>query len=113
MRIAHFLNEKLREQGEEPGEAGFVLALDTGFQSTLAGAGAIFDEFRQSDKVIDYTGYGEEPTKFYDKENYHISQCRIMNFDETYYKMPYDCRSRNNFVFVKMYYFVYVEMSKK
>ena len=75
MRIADFLNQQLESLGEEVGLTGLVLALDTGKQCTIAGAGPIFEEFRWSGKVINYTGYGEEPTKFYDKKNYHTAPC--------------------------------------
>ena len=93
VRIADFLKEKLENLDEEVGLTGLVLALDTGQQCTIAGAGPIFDEFKRSGKVINYTGYGEEPAKFYDRKNYHTAPCRSMNFDESYYKMLYDCRS--------------------
>ena len=93
VRIAEFLNKELQDLGEEIGLRGLVLVLDTGQQCTIAGAGTIFDNFRHTGQVNNYTGYGEEPTKFYDRKNYHTAPCRLMNFDETYYKMPYDCRS--------------------
>ena len=97
VQIAQFLNEKLEHLEEDVGLTGLVLAIDTGQQSTLAGTGQMYEEFRCSSKVIDYTGYGQEPTKFYDKQNYHTAPCRIMQFDETFYKMPYDCHSHKAF----------------
>ena len=91
----NFLNAKLEAMGEETGVPGLVMAIDTGHQCTLTGVGRMFEDFLQSGKVTEYTGFDQEPAKFYDKKNYHTAECRIMQFDESFYKMPYDCRSCN------------------
>ena len=69
VRIAEFLNKKLKDMGEDDvGLPGLVMAIDTGEQCTLAGSGHMFEEFMTSEKVVNYTGYGTQPTKFYDRQ---------------------------------------------
>ena len=95
LRIADFLRQKLADLGKEMrGVSGGIFLIDTGEQCTIGGVGEIFDDFRWTGKIVNYTGYGGEPATMYDKKNYHTAPCSIMNFDETYYRMPYDCRSR-------------------
>ena len=93
IRIADFLNQKLTEDGEDIPSAGGLMILDTGKQCSIAGYGKLFEEFLSSGKVTEFTGYGQKPKTFYDK-NFETSPCRIFNFDQTYYKQPYDARTR-------------------
>ena len=95
LRIAEFLNKKLRDLGRDVGGVpGGVFLIDTGNQTTISGVGSIFDEFLRSGKIENYTGSDEQPTQMFDKKNYHTAACRLMTFDQTFYRMPYDCRSR-------------------
>ena len=97
IRIADFLNNKLSEEkGEQKGPTGACIVMDTGTQSTIGGVGKIFEQFRQNGKVTDYTGFEQEPTEMYDKKSYHTAPCRLMTFEQTYYRMPYDCCSRKS-----------------
>ena len=79
--------------GEDLSEAGAVLLIDTGKQCSLAGYGKIFDAFRRSGKIMHYTGYGNEPKSYYDK-NFDTALYRIFKFDQTFYRQPYDARKR-------------------
>ena len=90
-RIADFLNEQLRMLGQVNKPAGAVIALDTGEECTIAGVGPMFDEFLRIGKLINYSGYGGEATTFYD-HNFEQAPFRLMKYDETFYKMPYDVR---------------------
>ena len=80
-------------------DVGHVLVIDTGGQTTISGTGKIFDEFKESGTLKNYTGYGQEPKTFFEK-GYKRAGVRYMNFDETYHGMPYDCRCSKNFFFL-------------
>ena len=79
-------------------DVGHVLVIDTGGQTTISGTGKIFDEFKESGTLKNYTGYGQEPKTFFEK-GYKRAGVRYMNFDETYHGMPYDCRRVRIFFF--------------
>ena len=79
---------------EVKGVPSGLFVIDTGEQCTIGGAGDMYDDFLANGRIMNYTGYGEEPVMMFDKKNYHTASCRLMKFDETYYQMPYDCRSR-------------------
>ena len=96
IRIADYLNQKLEDQGDENVESGTLMILDTGKQCSIAGCGKIFDEFVRSGKVKYFTGYGQKPKTFYVK-NFETADCRIFKFDQTYYKQPYDARTRKHY----------------
>ena len=92
--IADFLNEQLRMLGKNNKPAGAVIAIDTGEQCTISGVGPMYDEFLWTDKFMDYSGFGEEATPFYDKD-FEEAPLRIIKYDETFYRMPYDvCTSK-------------------
>ena len=93
-RIAELLNAKLHELGQENSQPGALICIDTGEQCTISGAGAIFEEFKRSGKLINYIEYVTNPMSFYDA-NYGTSACRYMKFDETFWKIPYDVCSHN------------------
>ena len=90
-RVADCYNDKITNLGHEFGPTGCVMVVDTGEQCTVAGCGPMFEQFLWSGKIKNYTGYGEEPTRFYE-DNFDKSPFRIMKFDQTFDKMPYDCR---------------------
>ena len=79
-------------------KTGFVSLIDTGKQCTISGYGEIFDNFLKTYKLEGFTGFGRKPSGFYDAD-YETAPCRVMNFDQTYHKMPYDCR-RSEFTFI-------------
>ena len=102
VRIADFLNKILHDIGEQFGPTGCVVTIDTGQQCTLAGCGEMYDEFKRSGIIKNYTGHEEGPVDFYDRKSFHNAPCYTMKFDTSYYKMPYDCCTRefnvpNNF----------------
>ena len=59
IRIAEYLNEKLKSMGiaNDSGPAGGVLFIDTGEQSSLAGIGKIYDNFLRTGEIKNYTGF--------------------------------------------------------
>ena len=99
IRIADFLNAKLNAQ--DTGDSGAVIILDTGKQCSIAGCGKMFEEFLRSGQVQGFTGYGQKPKTFYDK-NFETADYRLFKFDQTYYKQPYDARSRKMFIYISV-----------
>ena len=65
--------------------------MKTGNQCTLSGSGDIFDHFLTTGEIKDYGGKSQEPVSFYD-ESFETASCRLIKFNQTFYKMPYDCR---------------------
>ena len=97
IRIAEFLNRKLISLGKNAkGTPSAVLWINTGAQTTLAGVGEMFEELKTTGKILKKVPFDEEPTELYDRKYYHTSEYRLMKFDETFYQMPYDCRTRKN-----------------
>ena len=93
-RIAEFLNEQLKILDQTNGQPGAVMLLDTGEQCTIAGVGPIFDKFLKTGKLMSYSGFGTEASTFEDKD-FETVPLRLINYDETFYKMPYDvCKSK-------------------
>ena len=83
---------KLSAEEDISTQPGAIMILDTGKQCSIAGCGKIFDDFLKYGHVKNYTGYGQKPKTFYDK-NFKTADCRIFKFDQTYYKQPYDART--------------------
>ena len=98
-RIADFLNDQLRLLGKINGSAGAVIALVTGEQCTISGVGPMYDDFLKTGKLRNYSGFGQEATTFYDKD-FESAPLRIMKYDETFYKMPYDVRKSTEELFL-------------
>ena len=92
VRIAEFLNEQLKGIGIKNGIPGALIFLEVGGQCTTSGVGKIYDDFKRTGKIINYTGYGQQATRF-NEPNYEKAQFRFVNFDETFHKMPYDART--------------------
>ena len=94
VRISDFLDGVLGIFGKESQASnGVVMAIDVDGQCTIAGIGKMFETFKATGKIQHYSGYGQEPKTFY-QANYAKAACRFMKFDETFWKMPYDVRSR-------------------
>ena len=72
---------------------GSVVILNDGKQTTVGGYGNLFEKFLKTKKLDGYTGQMEPFTSFSDP-NYDHAKLKVMKFDETYHKMPYDARSR-------------------
>ena len=89
IRMADFLNKIMFSRGEDVCDTGCILLLKTGVQCTIAGSGKIFQEFQESGQVKEYSTVS--PVSFY-AENFETASYRILNFDQTFYKMLYDCR---------------------
>ena len=68
-----------------------VILLDTGHQTTIAGAGEVFEKFLQTGLLQNFTGYGQRPVKF-DDEHFEDLDLRMMTFAEMFADMDYDCR---------------------
>ena len=92
IRMAEFLNRIMQSRGEENVDTGCILLLKTGKQCTVAGSGNIFKHFQETGNLENYGGPSAQPVTFYD-EDFESAQYRIFKFDQTFYKMPYDCRS--------------------
>ena len=90
-RIADFLNQQLKLLGQINGPAGALIAVDTGEQCSISGVGPIYEHFIQTGKLMNYSGYGTEASTFHDND-FNTASLRIVNYDETFYKMPYDVR---------------------
>ena len=90
-RIAEFLNAQLRTIGIFNRGPAVVIAIDTGAQCSIAGFGKMFDEFMWMKSLSNYTGHDRQPASFKDP-NFEVALIRLVNFDETFHKMPYDVR---------------------
>ena len=91
IRMAEYLNKILASRGEAVEPTGCILLLKTGQQSTISGTGDIFQRFKQTGEVKEYCADVQEPVSFYD-DNFDRAHYRFLTFDQTFYKMPYDCR---------------------
>ena len=105
-RIAEFIRNKLQQHGKNIQPPGAVLMIDTGEQCSVAGTGALFEAFLQSGQLENYTGYGQDPKAFYDK-NFETALYRRFNFDQTFYRQPYDARSRKIYLYYPSYKYRY------
>ena len=63
--------------------AGVVMVMETGQQATFAGAGQMYDKFKQTGIIDGYTGFGSAVVKFNDKDA-KAAPLRIMSFRDTY-----------------------------
>ena len=97
-RVADFYINKMIHSGQKFGPTGCVMAVEVGNQCTVSGSGQMFENFLLSGKIENYSGFGQEPVRFYE-ENYDKAPFRIMKFDQTFDKMPYDCRKSMLLIF--------------
>ena len=95
-RIADFLNDQLKLIGQVNGPAGALIAVDTGQQCSISGVGPIYDNFICTGKLMGYSGYGTEASTFHDSD-FETTPLRIINYDQTFYQMPYDVRKSESF----------------
>ena len=51
----------------------------------------MFDTFNSSGDLNKYTGCSGKPKKYYE-DGWQDAMLRLMKFDQSFYKMPYDCR---------------------
>ena len=89
-RLSDALNSRLFADLHGLSKAGIFIAIDTTHQCTFAGTGPIFENFKRTGKLENYTGFGMTPTTFYEPD-FDVAKVRYINFDETYAGMPYDC----------------------
>ena len=89
--LAEHYNKRIHINSNCVESPGAILLIKTGEQCTICGAGTIYEEFKRTGKLINFTGYGEKPKSFYE-QNFQEAPLRMINFDQTFYDMPYDCR---------------------
>ena len=91
-RLADYCQERFHtELGVGKKIVGHVSAIDTGGQTTISGSGEIFEKFKRTGELNGYAGCGQTPKTFFEP-GYKTAPVRYMNLDETYHRMPYDCR---------------------
>ena len=56
-----------------------VILLDTGLQTTIAGFGKVWDKFRETGLLQDFTGFGQNAATFED-EHFEDAALRTMTF---------------------------------
>ena len=101
-RIADFVNQKLRNENliHNDSSSGAVICIDTLGQTTFAGVGKIYEDFKRTGKLMNYSGFGKEAKTFYEKD-FEAAAVRMLNYDQTFYKLPYDVRkSKHPFGFL-------------
>ena len=91
IRMSNFLSKIQESRGEAVANPGCLILLKTGNQCTVAGSGELFDKFRRTGELKEYGG-NASPVSFY-ADNFETAAYRILKFDQTFYKMPYDCRN--------------------
>ena len=99
IRMADFLKKNLEFRGEKVDEMGCILVLKTGNQCTVSGTGQIFDKFKKNEEMNKYCGYADDTVNFYD-ENFESAPYQLMKFDQTFFKMPYDCQKSRSIVII-------------
>ena len=67
--------------------------ISDGYHSVLGGSGEIFEEFLRSRELKNYAGEGEE-LSFHTDENYSDAKLKVVRFDQTFDKLPYDASDR-------------------
>ena len=70
------------------------------------GCGEVFDNFKSSGDLNKYTGISGDPKKYYE-DGWQDALLRLMKFDQSFYKMPYDCRKSMQFLFHYKDFFFY------
>ena len=96
-RLCDELNRRLAGVVADPVKSGIYINIDSGIQTTIGGKGEIFENFKRSGHLGQFTGCGTKPSGFYDA-NFEYAKLRYINFDETYAGMPYDCRRSKYFM---------------
>ena len=90
-RIADFLNDQLKSIGIKNEPAGAIICVHSGTQYSVSGCGKIFDQFIRTANLTKFTGSNDKPATFYEA-NFETAPIRLVKFDETFHKMPYDVR---------------------
>ena len=97
-RLSDYCQERFHiELGITKKAVGHVFAVDMGGQTTISGTGEIYENFKKTGQLNGYAGFGETPKTFFEK-GYKSASLRYMKFDETYHRMPYDCRDSEFFI---------------
>ena len=91
-RIAEVLNKRM----EIEEKVACLMFMENGKQTTVSGEGFLFDNFKKTGKIEQYSGLGCTPKRIYDRD-FDESKLRTVTFSETYYKMSYDGRDSKYF----------------
>ena len=90
--MAEYLNKIMVSHGQAVEAPGCILLFKTGEQSTISGSGDIFQRFKDTGELKEYCTAVQQPVSFYNN-NFEQVHYRSLTFDQTFYKMPYDCRN--------------------
>ena len=80
--------------GQSSGKSGFGVYIDTGRQSTIAGAGKMYADYQKTGLLQGFTGCGITPTPF-KNANSDEAPIRLMTFVDTYYGLRYKITRSN------------------
>ena len=75
------------------GLAGSMIMLSDGEFATVGGHGDLFERFLQTKQLSGYPGEKSPVVSILD-DNYTDADLKLMRFDQTYDKLPYDASSR-------------------
>ena len=90
-QVADYYDQILQNSGDSFGLSECFMAVKVGDQCTISGCGNIFDNFMETGEISNYLGYAKKPVRFFE-DNFDKAPFRMMKYDQTFDKMPYDCR---------------------
>ena len=70
-----------------------------GCHSVFGGSGELFEEFLRTRQLKNYAGEGEK-LAFITDDNYAESKLKVVRFDQTFDKLPYDASAREYILLV-------------
>ena len=76
-------------------QPSFLLALETGKFTNLAGCGSMFDNFLDNKTLGNHSGQNETPL-YPDQKDFWKSKLRILPFDHTFTFLPIDVNKRKH-----------------
>ena len=71
-------------------KVGSLVVLSDGNKTFVGGFGNMFDNFIATRQAQGYPGEGEESVATLSEDNFESALMKVLKFDETFRKMPYD-----------------------
>ena len=97
-RLAEIYNKRIARSGDDNQKVGHISIVESGGQATISGSGEIFEKFIETGLIQNLSGNGQKPVNFYEA-GFKTAPIRVINFDETFYGMHYDCRDSKHDLF--------------
>ena len=95
VRYAEIYNQRKGNEGKND-NVGHISVIETGGQTTFSGSGEIYENFKKTGLIQNFSGYGHKPVSFFEN-GFDSALSREIKFNETYYDMHYDVRNSESF----------------